>query len=560
MDATPAKSRWFDWLWVFLWGLLSTIWCLSASPRLSATFDEPFYIQEGLKGWRSGSNDRFMRAGTMPLPVDVETLPLYLWEQFRGAPFDVEADFGQLLPVARAGNLVFWWILLIYSWRLANFLRGPWAGRLAVALVAGEPNLLAHATLATTDISVTALLVGFFYHFLKGRDGVWAQRVGVPAVWYALAVLGKASGMVFGVFCMLAVEFYRLSETGTLFPAEKSTWRDKIAHLWGETRGFREDALRIFGIGMCLVFLYCGTDWQPQKSFVKWAGSLPDGALKTVMEPVSENLCLFPNAGEALVYQFKHNMRGHGVYLMGDWERRAIWYYFPLTLAMKLSLPLLALTTILLLLRPRAMFSSVGVLALMMFLFSFNCRVQIGIRLILPLVAFLLVAAAMGFVRAVPARWGTFRKEMFFATVIGAGLVPAATVWPHGLAYFNQLSGGRSEGYRYLGDSNFDWGQGLPDLKEWYASHTDQPLRVWYFGMDPQVFQEPFVLTRMHTMNLNSPEDAEKELRGSYFAVGATILHGNPDVNPAWKHTLELLKSRTPVARTLTFFIYDFAP
>jgi hypothetical protein len=31
-------------------------------------------------------------------------------------------------------------------------------------------------------------------------------------------------------------------------------------------------------------------------------------------------------------------------------------------------------------------------------------------------------------------------------------------------------------------------------------------------------------------------------------------------VNPAWKHTLELLKSRTPVARTLTFFIYDFAP
>ena len=50
---------------------------------------------------------------------------------------------------------------------------------------------------------------------------------------------------------------------------------------------------------------------------------------------LSEHLRIFPNAGEGLAYQIKHNVRGHGVYLFGDWEPRAVWYYFPAALAIK---------------------------------------------------------------------------------------------------------------------------------------------------------------------------------------------------------------------------------
>ena len=35
---------------------------------------------------------------------------------------------------------------------------------------------------------------------------------------------------------------------------------------------------------------------------------------------------------------------------------------------------------------------------------------------------------------------------------------------PYYLAYFNQLAGGPSGGYRVLVDSNLDWGQDLPGL------------------------------------------------------------------------------------------------
>jgi hypothetical protein len=338
----------------------------------------------------------------------------------------------------------------------------------------------------------------------------------------------------------------------------KSTLREKFHHLWGETRNFREDAWKIVAIGMVFLFVYCGTDWKPQGSFVKWANGLPDGALKATMKPLAENLCLFPNAGEALMYQFKHNMRGHGVFLMGDYAPRAIWYYFPMTLAFKLSLPILLLTGLLLVLRPRELLSPVSILTVMLFLFTFNCRVQIGIRLILPLIAFLLVSASVGLVRAVPASWSSRWRESLFASVIFACLIPAATVWPHGLTYFNQLSGGSESGYTLLNDSNYDWGQGLIELQEWQAQHPEKPLRLWYFGMDPRAYREPFVLTRLHTLELKSPAEVEQLLRGSYLAVSTTILHGNPDVNEAWRHSLKLLKHQEPFARTRTFFIYSF--
>ena len=43
----------------------------------------------------------------------------------------------------------------------------------------------------------------------------------------------------------------------------------------------------------------------------------------------------------------------------------------------------------------------------------------------------------------------------------------SATIRPDYLAYFNQLAGGPSEGYKHLADSSLDWGQDLPALKQW---------------------------------------------------------------------------------------------
>src|SRR5260370_25452400 len=160
---------WLDLIWLSAWGITSSLYCGTAATRLSATFDEPLYLQLGLEHWRTGSTFGLMRVGTMPLPVDVAVMPVYAWERWRGEQFDPVDDLDQILPVARLGNLIFWWLLLVYGWTAARQIGGPWAGRLATVALACEPNLLAHCGLATTEFAITAMMLVFCVHFPSRR-------------------------------------------------------------------------------------------------------------------------------------------------------------------------------------------------------------------------------------------------------------------------------------------------------------------------------------------------------------------------------------------------------
>ena len=68
-------------------------------------------------------------------------------------------------------------------------------------------------------------------------------------------------------------------------------------------------------------------------------------------------------------------------------------------------------------------------------------------------------------------------------------------IYPHYLAYFNQLAGGPSNGYRHLVDCSLDWGQDLPGLKRWLKDHDlDPPAKTHvylaYFGSaEPAYYQ-----------------------------------------------------------------------
>ena len=48
-----------------------------------------------------------------------------------------------------------------------------------------------------------------------------------------------------------------------------------------------------------------------------------------------------------------HNVRGHGDYLLGQTHQRAIWYYFPVLLCIKFTVPFLLLPVVLTLWRRR---------------------------------------------------------------------------------------------------------------------------------------------------------------------------------------------------------------
>jgi len=560
MNRAGKNDLALDWVWFLAWALASSVWCVTAASQLGATFDEPFYVSSGLEFWRTGSHRSLLKKGTMPLPMDLFTLPIYLWERWQGVRFDPALDLERLLPWARAGTLVFWWLLLWHTWRIGRHLAGSWGGRLAVAWLASEPNLLAHASLATTDIAVTACLLALLYHFRIGREAGWIRRVGVPTLWFAATVLSKASGLVLGVVCLLVVEIERLLRAGKLSTAmiRPGIWQG-FQHGLERLRPFRRDLTGILVGGLVLVFIYSGSDWREEPSFVSWARGLPDGRGSQVMVWVSEHLRIFSNAGEGLVKQITHNIRGHGAYLLGQTHRRALWYYFPVLLTIKLTLPLLIIPVALALTRPRSLVNWANVAAATLLVWSLTFRVQIGIRLVLPLVALASVGLAAAVVQASRDVSGWAKRVLIAGA--GAGVLwtasAAVIVWPNGLSYVNELWGGTSRGYLFVSESNYDWGQGLKELARWQLEHGVGPLKVWYFGTDPALRTMPFTVVPLHVLPIRGGEDVLPQVRGGYLAVSTTLLYGSK-LTEAQERAAAYLRTRQPVARTTTFLIYTF--
>src|SRR5690606_25935262 len=63
------------------------------------------------------------------------------------------------------------------------------------------------------------------------------------------------------------------------------------------------------------------------------------------------------------------------------------------------------------------------------------------------------------------------------------------SVYPHQLAYFNEVAGGPKSGHKHLLHSNLDWGQDLLYLNEWVDKHPGaHPFHLAYYGyFDPRV-------------------------------------------------------------------------
>lgn len=519
MPRFPEWIRYLDWLWFLAFGLASSAWCLTAAREVGTTFDETIYIVRGLDRWHTGSHEGLMRLGTMPLPVEVETYALYLRGCWLGRPLESANQWDSILAWARAGTLVFWWLLLWYGRRAGRHLAGPWGGRLAVALLACEPTLLAHAGLATTDIAISACLLALVYHFRAGRNSGWVRRVALPALWFGLALLSKGSALAFGPICLLAVEIERLIRSNFVRVPKPMTLG--LKGCGRQVLGSILDGGQILLGGLSLAMLYC------------------EGLLG------------------GLLRQVFHNVQGHGgSYLLGHGIADSFWYYFPVALTIKLSASLLVLFLLVLVLRGRSLMNWACVAAGALLAFSVTCRVQIGIRLVLPLVALAMVGLAGALVqswREISVGWR--RMVLMGGAALGVAWASwsAVAVWPNGLCYTNEFWGGTAQGYRCLSDSNYDWGQGLNELAGWQRDHGIANLDVWYFGTDPRIFWLPMRRLSLHEQRTQN--DVLALVRGHYLAVGASMLYGP---NSEHVEACSLLYARQPTARTSTFFIYDF--
>ena len=417
---------------------------LIASGRIAATYtvfnhtaDEPAHIASGME-WLDKHAYTY-EPQHPPLARAAAALgPYLLGVRSQGTPgTGLEAEtlegvkilyrdhhYDLTLALARLGILPFFWLAcgVIYFWGKRFY--GATIAVIAVFFFSFLPPILAHAGLATTDMALTASLAAGYVSGL-----IWVER----PTWRHGLLFGACSGMAaISKFSSLAY-----------FPAAIAV--ALAGYLVMERPSLSELRRAI------------------QQRLPSLALAMVAGALVIAAAYRFSPAPLF--AGIRAVEA--HNAEGHPSYLLGQRSTTGFWYFYPVTIAVKTPLAVLALAGfgLWISLRDRSrlrhdwpLLAFAGGI-LLVALFS---RINIGIRHILPVYFTICLLAAVAvrelWERAHAGPWSRVAAALLVAWCAASSLL----CHPDYLAYTNELAGSSPE--KVLADSDLDWGQDMKRL------------------------------------------------------------------------------------------------
>ena len=562
---------------VILFLLLIPIQALTAAAQLSPTYDEGSKLASGYAYLITG---RFRSGwGHPPLAKQLAALPLltvkrqappdiYEWNQDFQWPDQLATpavdDIDQLfmwarLPIALLSMVLGW---VVYRWTTDLF--GAGAGVLALFILAFDPVVLAMGGSVNNDMAVATFVALTLYrlwrlvHHPTRRNILWAGLA------FGLAQLSKFSALILvPLICWLAFLAWLIPvlsrRFGYRFPSGQYPQRS-LAWYAGSVLG-------IFAIGALVIWadysfeISCLDSIKPAGDMKKFW--LPD----RVPEPYRDLIRNFPLVApmyfKGLGRTFVHAWIGHPAFLAGRYSKVGWWYYFPVAFLLKTPVPTMLLLGLglfisihsihhdrtwccgdLYLLLPAAAYA----------VSSLFVNINIGYRHLLPLLTLLFVLAG---------RVSTaFRRRGWLAGLIvvlcGWLVIESVGIWPNYLAYFNQLAGGSANGYRWLVDSNLDWGQDLRNLKVYMDQRGLQHVKLSYFGsVSPSFYGIEYDCLPSYGVQLRDgcPPEVEVKIEPGVYVISATNLQGVflPD-----RDAFVWFRNRPPTARIgYSLFVYD---
>ncbi len=457
---TPDRRR--TWLgralpWALL--ILFALRGLAAVQWDNTTADERLHLGYGERALRSGTFVRTDDNLNSKMPVSVlNALPGVLADRDGTMSWERELFLARI-PSLLLGVLLGW---LVWSWSRALFgLRG---GALALLLYTFCPNVLAHDHLVTTDISTALAMFGAAYAFWRYLDRPGRGRLLVAVAAFGLAQLTKTTAaFLFPIFALIL--------------ALRLTARKDLLRAAGLLLLMALGALVILNAG----FLGEGTG-TPLKGYT----FVSDGFKKLASTPVLRDVPLpLPYAYvQGLDMVSRDSLAPYWTYLRGRYSDTGFRSYFLWAFLVKVPV-----ATQLILLMALGLWASGRIrapgaddcllvpVAFLLVYFSLFFRLGIGVRYILPAFPFLFVFA--GRVAAFQPSPGWARWQ---PAVVGALLLWLAasslSVHPHYLSYFNEIAGGPANGWRWLLDSNLDWGQDDEYVREVYVPRSPVPVRL----------------------------------------------------------------------------------
>jgi hypothetical protein len=510
--------------------LLFVLLSWSASRQESVTIDEFRHLSTGIHYWQSG--DFSFDAATPPLWKMAMALPAYLsgaeavkfrelpeiiagWEPWMVATDfmrDNAAAYDRYLQAARMVNLLAAAGCLILLYRRCSRHYGPNAALAGTSLLAFSPTFLAHSHYATTDIIATLTIAAVVFLLLDYLHKPTLIRLSGAALLFSLSLLCKYTALLVSPLLLLAPLLVAIRRAGGVAAVRQGLPAVLL---------MAKSVLLIMVIVLLTVNLFYG---------FKGTGTLleqiPLGsrALSALGQSAAGALPIpFPRA---FVEGFDRQKSDSdysetSAYLLGRWSAEGFRSYYLAAFCLKETIPFLLMlaAALLYLVRRRGcplpgqdLLIICYVPLILFIVLSFMNRLNVGVRYLLPAYPFFCLIIA-GFIDSCRGRHGVRIVLLLLFVLHAASLLRVA---PHYTSYFNELSGGPVNGYRYLIDSNIDWGQDLPSLKKYMAEHGIENIQLAYFGHGlPEIYgirYEPLTLPP----------------KPGYVAISVSLLQGHP--------------------------------
>jgi len=444
------------------------------------------------------------------------------WDMGGAFLYDSGNDADQIIQLARIGPMLLTLVLILFVYIWAKELMGPKWALLPTLVTALSPNFLAHGHYVTTDIGAALGIFVSTYYFVKYLNQQNKKHLIWAGLGFGLAMLMKFSTVLLVPLFLILIFIYWLVE---IYRTKNEVSTKKIRHFIVLGLKHLKGVLIIFFIGLLLLypFYFVTTiNYPPERQLsdtefilASFAQGPPgEGEPCNALDPkrcaaelniwMADKPFIRPIGqyylGVLMVLQ--RSAGGNTAFFLGEVSNTGSRLYFPAAYSLKEPLPVLIMVLLALLfaiygiaraiIKRRTNFSgyfsthlaefSMILFTLIYIAWSINSPLNIGVRHLMPIMPFMYILAAAGIKKW--AQSEKFKKSLklgFVYLLTGWFLVDIAIAYPFYLSYYNEFVG-TENGWQYITDSNYDWGQDLKRLATFVEENNIEKIGVDYFG------------------------------------------------------------------------------
>jgi 4-amino-4-deoxy-L-arabinose transferase-like glycosyltransferase len=494
----------WEYILVTIFLCIMSFFLVSSIKHESPTYDEITFTEAGYQ-FLVNKDFRYDPFNP-PLAREIIALPALIQKY---AIYDRNIFWPRIMVV------IFTILLALLVYVFARRLFGMLSAMLALLLFVFEPNILSHGHYATADLILTFFIILSIFIFWLWRKSFTNKRIAIFSVIIGLTLSAKLNSIVFLLLPMLALYIIEIKKKENL--TKFVFWKNRakpfilficvmVLTLWS-TYIFKSEPL----------FGYRFDSNRPAIELAK-KNPLIKIAL-TVPVPLGSYISTIK---QVALFNYSNLYVKRSYFLETLSLNGSPGYFFPIVFLIKTQIPLLVLFSLSLLFFYKDNKKGKYLLVPLFFIFLsvLFSKTVLAIRYMLPAYPLIIIYSSQ------VANLKIVKKKIlyiFLGIILIWYTIGTIKTFPYFISYMNESVGGVKNRYKYLIDSNYDWGQGLIALKDYQDKNNIKNLQFAYFGaVDPAKYGIKY--EKIKNLSINDPK---KEMTLKYdknhtIAISAT--------------------------------------